>query len=58
MSSKNTRIAKNSLSLYLRMLITMGVSLYTARVVLQTLGVSDYGLNTVVGGVVDRKSVV
>ncbi|AGA80596.1 hypothetical protein [Echinicola vietnamensis] len=52
MSSKNTRIAKNSLSLYLRMLITMGVSLYTARVVLQTLGVSDYGLNTVVGGVV------
>lgn len=52
MTSKNARIAKNSLSLYIRMLITMGVSLYTARVVLQTLGVSDYGLNTVVGGVV------
>lgn len=52
MKSINARIAKNSLALYLRMLITMGVSLYTARIVLQTLGVSDYGLYSVVGGVV------
>ena len=51
-SSNNKRIAKNTLLLYFRMLITMVVGLYTSRVVLQTLGVSDYGLYNVVGGVV------
>lgn len=48
----NRRIAKNTIFLYFRMLLTMGVSLYTARVVLNVLGVSDYGLYNVVGGVV------
>lgn len=48
----NKRIAKNTLLLYFRMLITMLVGLYTSRVILQTLGVSDYGLYNVVGGVV------
>ena len=51
-SEQNKRIAKNTLLLYFRMLITMLVSLYTSRVILQTLGVSDYGLYNVVGGVV------
>jgi len=51
-SDNNKRIAKNTLLLYFRMLITMLVSLYTSRVVLQTLGISDYGLYNVVGGVV------
>ena len=37
------RIAKNSLFLYLRMLFTMGVSFYTSRVILNTLGVVDFG---------------
>ena len=50
--SNNKRIAKNTLLLYLRMFITMLVGLYTSRVILQTLGVSDYGLYNVVGGVV------
>jgi len=50
--TKNKRIAKNTLILYFRMLITMGVSLYTVRIVLNTLGVEDHGLYNVVGGVV------
>lgn len=48
----NKRIAKNTLMLYLRMFIIMAVSLYTSRIVLQTLGVIDYGIYNVVGGVV------
>jgi len=48
----NQRIIKNTLYLYLRMLFSMGVSLYTSRVVLATLGVEDFGIYTVVGGVV------
>ncbi|NRT13274.1 polysaccharide biosynthesis protein [Flavobacterium sp. 14A] len=50
--SNSKRIAKNTLLLYFRMFITMGVSLYTSRVVLNTLGISDYGVYNVVGGVV------
>jgi O-antigen/teichoic acid export membrane protein len=51
-SSSNKRIAKNTMMLYIRMLLTMGVSLYTSRVVLNTLGVEDYGVYNVVGGFV------
>lgn len=49
---KNKRIAKNTLMLYFRMFLIMGVGLYTSRVVLDTLGVSDYGIFNVVGGFV------
>lgn len=51
-SANNKRIAKNTLLLYFRMLLTMVVSLYTSRVVLGALGVEDYGIYNVVGGVV------
>lgn len=51
-SQRNKRIAKNTMLLYVRMLLTMGVSLYTVRVVLNALGVEDYGLYNVIGGVV------
>ena len=51
-STNNKRIAKNTLFLYFRMLLTMVVSLYTSRVILQTLGVEDYGIYNVVGGIV------
>lgn len=51
-SDNNKRIAKNTLLLYFRMLFMMVVSLYTSRVILNTLGVEDYGINNVVGGVV------
>ena len=46
------KIAKNTLFLYLRMLFVMGVSLFTSRVILQTLGVEDFGIYNLVGGVV------
>lgn len=52
------RIAKNTLMLYGRMLFSMLVSLYTSRVVLQALGVEDYGIYNVVGGVVAMFSIV
>ena len=51
-SANNQRIAKNTLLLYVRMLFGMLVSLYTSRVILQTLGVEDYGVYNVVGGVI------
>ena len=51
-SENNKRIAKNTLLLYVRMLFTMAISLYTSRVVLNTLGVTDYGIYNVVGGVI------
>ncbi len=52
MESNNKRIAKNTLFLYFRMLLVMGVTLYTSRVVLEVLGVDDYGIYNIVGGVV------
>lgn len=51
-SNNNKRIAKNTLLLYFRMLFMLIVSLYTSRVVLNTLGVIDYGIFNVVGGVI------
>lgn len=52
MLQDNKRIAKNTIFLYIRMLFVMGVSLFTSRVVLDKLGVVDYGLYNAVGGVV------
>ena len=48
----NRTIAKNTAFLYFRMMFTMIVSLYTSRVILQTLGVDDYGIYQSVGGIV------
>lgn len=48
----NSRIAKNTMFLYLRMFLVLLVSLYTTRVVLNALGVVDYGINNVVAGFV------
>ncbi len=51
-TGNNKRIAKNTFILYIRMFFTMGVSLYTSRIVLNTLGIEDYGVYSVVGGIV------
>lgn len=51
-TDNNKRIAKNTLLLYFRMLLMMFVTLFTSRVVLDKLGVTDYGIYNVVGGVV------
>ena len=55
--SNNKRIAKNTIMLYFRMMINMVVSLYTSRVILQSLGVEDFGINNVVGGIVSSFSI-
>ena len=57
-SSNNKRIAKNTMLLYFRMILTMLVTLYTSRVVLNTLGVEDFGIFNVVGGIVVMFSVL
>lgn len=51
-SSSNKRLAKNTISMYVRMLFLMLISFYTSRVVLQALGAEDFGTYNVVGGVV------
>ena len=51
-SEANKRIAKNTLFLYVRMFLTIIVNLYTVRVIWQVLGVDDYGIYNVVGGIV------
>lgn len=48
----NKKIAKNTLLLYIRMILLMGISLYTSRIVLNQLGVDDYGIYNVVGGII------
>ncbi|GHU76280.1 hypothetical protein FACS189461_3680 [Spirochaetia bacterium] len=52
MPSNTQRIARNTLMLYFRQILIMLVSLYTVRVVLETLGAEDYGIYNVVAGVV------
>lgn len=51
-SSNTKRIAKNTLVLYIRMIVVLFITLYTSRIVLRALGVEDFGLYSVVGGVV------
>lgn len=51
-NNKSNVIIKNSIYLYIRMLITMGVGIYTSRIILQVLGEVDFGLYNVVSGVV------
>ena len=58
MSSSNKTIAKNTIFLYFRMMLTMIISLYTSRVILQVLGVDDYGIYQAVGGIVGFLSFV
>jgi len=54
----NKRIAKNTAMLYVRMLFIIAVSLYTSRIILQALGVEDYGIYNAVGGVVAMFSII
>lgn len=51
-TDNNKRIAKNTILLYIRMIFLMGVTLYTSRIILQVLGVTDFGIYNVVGGIV------
>ena len=55
---KGRRIARNTLMLYIRMFALMLVGLYTSRVVLEALGENDFGIYTVVGGVVAMFTII
>ena len=57
-SSNSKRIAKNTAFLYLRMIVVMVVGLFTSRITLSVLGVSDYGIYNVVGGTVTMLTVL
>ena len=52
MATSSKTIAKNTIFLYIRMLVVMVVSFFASRVILQVLGASDYGIYNVVGGIV------
>lgn len=54
----NKRIAKNTIALYFRTFITMLVGIYTGRVMLQALGIEDYGIQNVVGGIIGFSSLI
>lgn len=56
--SDNKRLAKNTLLLYLRMIVMLIIGLWTSRAILQVLGVTDYGVYTAVGGMVTMLSVL
>lgn len=57
-NSSSIRLAKNTLLLYMRTLFVMAISLFTSRVVLNTLGIEDYGIYNVVGGMVAMFAVI
>lgn len=50
--SDNKRLVKNTMMLYIRMILTVGISFYTTRLILSNLGVDDYGTYNVIGGFV------
>lgn len=52
LSANNKRIAKNSAFLYFRMFLIMAITFYTSRVILEALGIEDYGLYNVIGGII------
>ena len=56
--NNSKRIAKNTILLYFRMIVTTIVSLYTARLILRFLGVEDYGISNVVGGLIGFMSIL
>ena len=57
-SSNNKRLAKNTIILYVRTAISMFISLYTSRLVLQVLDINDYGVRSAIGGMLAMGSVI
>ena len=57
-SQNSKRIAKNTFALYIRTLLTLFIGLFTSRVVLNVLGIDDYGIYNVVGGVVSMFNII
>lgn len=57
-SDNNQRVAKNTIMLYMRMMVLMLVGLYTSRVILQSLGVENYGINNVIAGLLSMFGII
>lgn len=51
-ADNNKQIAKNTMMLYIRMILVMGIALFTSRIILDVLGEENYGIYNIVGGVV------
>lgn len=58
MEERSRRIAKNTILLYIRTFIVMIIGLYTGRVTLEALGVNDYGIYNVIGGIIGMSSLI
>ena len=56
--NRNKRIARNTLFLYLRTFLAMIVGLYAGRLLLEALGIDNYGINNVVGGIIAFSSLI
>ena len=57
-NSNSSRLTKNTILLYIRTIFTLLITLFTSRVILQTLGVENFGIYNLVGGFVSMFSVV
>lgn len=57
-ASDNKRLAKNTVLLYGRTLLVMAITLFTSRVILESLGIEDYGTYNVIGGFVAMFSMI
>lgn len=57
-SFNNKRIAKNTIALYVRMLFSVCINLYISRVILEVLGVDDFGIYNIVGGIVSMMAIL
>ncbi len=57
-SDNNQRVAKNTIMLYMRMMVLMLIGLYTSRMILQSLGVENYGINNVIAGLLSMFGII
>ena len=57
-TENTSRIMRNTMMLYIRMFVLLVVSLFTSRLVINALGVTDYGIYNVVGGVVSMMTIL
>lgn len=57
-SHNNQRVAKNTIMLYMRMMVLVLIGLYTSRVILQSLGVENYGINNVIAGLLSMFGII
>lgn len=57
-SDNNQRVAKNTIMLYMRMMVLVLIGLYTSRMILQSLGVENYGINNVIAGLLSMFGII